>query len=428
MRNGSGRVEDSGKKTTKTDSAQHANDTEAMTMEGGANRAVETKNVGLRGVTVADTRVSHVDGEAGRLIYRGYDIETLAERSTYEEVAHLLIEGTLPTAADLERFTRGLGERRTLPADLVTLLRALPRTTAPIDVLQSVVPALTGHDPRPGDTSKEAERERAVDLTAKLPVLVAAWHRIRVGLDPVSPERSLGQAADFLRMLHDATPDPRLARELDVALILHADHSLNASTFTARTVTSTRARIYAAVSAAVGALSGELHGGANAKVMEMLEEIGDPAHVETYVRARLDTGGRIMGMGHAIYRTDDPRAVILRQMARRAGDIVGDPHWFALTQRVEEVTQAAFSERKGGRIYPNVDLYSASLYRVMGIPRDLFTPVFAMARVAGWSAHVIEERFAEAQEKPELYRPLSEYVGRYCGPESCSYVPAEDRG
>lgn len=396
-------------------------------MGSGANKTTETKNVGLRGVTVADTRVSHVDGEAGRLIYRGYDIETLAERSTYEEVAHLLIEGTLPTAAKLERFTRRLSERRTLPVDLATLLRALPRTMAPIDVLQAVTPALTGHDPRLGDTSKEAERERAVDLTAKLPVLVAAWHRIRLGLDPVSPDHSLGHAADFLSMLHDATPDPRLARELDVALILHADHSLNASTFTARAVASTRARIYAAVSAAVGALSGELHGGANARVMEMLEEIGDPAHVDAYVRARLDTGGRIMGMGHAVYRTDDPRAVILRGMARRAGNIVGDPHWFALTEQVEETTQAAFSERKGGRIYPNVDLYSASLYQVMGIPRDLFTPVFAIARVAGWSAHVIEERFAEAQEKPELYRPLSAYVGRYCGPESCSYVPAEDR-
>lgn len=392
-------------------------------MNGGAG----TKNVGLRGVTVADTRVSHVDAEAGRLIYRGYDIGTLAERSTYEEVAYLLIHGSLPTTTELDSFTSELGERRALPADLVTLLRAYPRSMTPVGVLQSVVPAMVGHDPRPGDPSKEAERERAVDLTAKLAGLVAAWHRIRMGLDPVPSDPSLDHAADFLRMLHDATPDPRPARELDIAFILHADHSMNASTFTARAVTSTRAHIYAAVSAAIGALSGELHGGANAKVMEMLEEIGDLDQVDSYVRSRLEAGGRIMGMGHAVYRTDDPRAVILREMSRRAGRMAGDPHWFDLTERVEEVTRSVFRERKGSEIYPNVDLYSASLYRVMGIPRDLFTPVFAVARVAGWSAHVIEERFAEAQEKPELYRPQSAYVGHYCGPESCDYVPAEER-
>jgi len=393
----------------------------------GVNGGAETKNVGLRGVTVADTRVSHVDPEAGRLIYRGYDIGVLAERSTYEEVAYLLIEGSLPTTAELAAFTVELGERRILPADLVTLLRACPRSMAPVDVLQSVVPAMVAHDPRPRDPSKEAERERAVDLTAKVASMVAAGHRIRMGFDPIPSDPSLGHAADVLRMLHDATPDPRLARELDIALILHADHSMNASTFTARTVTSTRATIYAAVAAAIGALSGELHGGANARVMEMLEEIGDLDQVEPYVRARLESGGRIMGMGHAVYRTDDPRAVILRKMSRRAGSTADEPHWFDLTERVEEVTRSVFRERRRREIYPNVDLYSASLYRVMGVPRDLFTPVFAVARVAGWSAHVIEERFAEAQEKPELYRPQSEYVGHYCGPESCEYEPPEER-
>jgi citrate synthase len=396
-------------------------------METGVKAGAETKNVGLRGVTVADTRVSHVDAEAGRLIYRGYDIATLAERSTYEEVAYLLIHGEMPTTRELDGFTRELGERRALPADLVTLLRAYPRSMAPVGVLQSVVPAMVGHDPRPSDPSKEAERERAIDLTAKLAGLVAAWHRIRMGLDPVPSDPSMGHAADFLRMLHDATPDSTLARELDIALILQADHSMNASTFTARAVTSTRAHIYAAVSAAVGALSGELHGGANAKVMEMLEEIGGLDQVEPYVRSRLEARGRIMGMGHAVYRTDDPRAVILREISRRAGQMAGDSRWFDLTERVEEVTRSVFRERKGSAIYPNVDLYSASLYRVIGIPRDLFTPVFAIARVAGWSAHVIEERFAEAQEKPELYRPQSGYVGHYCGPESCVYTPLEER-
>ncbi len=387
----------------------------------------DTKNIGLRGVAVADTKVSHVDGQGGRLIYRGYDIEVLAERSTYEEVAYLLIRGELPDARELQTFSQALAARRQLPPDLLAVLRACHPDTAPMDVLQASVPLLAHHDPRPGDGTKEAERQRALDLTAKLPAVAAAWHRVRRGFEPVPSDGTLSHAADFLHMLHGDAPDPGLARELDTALVLHADHGMNASTFTARTVVSTRASLYAAVSAALGALSGELHGGANARVMEMLEEIGDADRVDDYIRLALDSGGRIMGMGHAIYRTDDPRAVILQGMSQRAGVRAGEPNWFEITRRVQEATQAGFRERKGAEIYPNVDLYSASLYHVMGIPRDLFTPVFAVARVAGWSAHVIEERYAEAAEKPELYRPLSEYVGRYCGPESCEYVPPGER-
>ncbi|GAB4255365.1 MAG: citrate synthase [Thermoleophilia bacterium] len=388
-----------------------------------------TKNVGLRGVTVADTAVSHVDGRAGRLLYRGYAIDVLAERSSYEEVAYLLIMGDMPTPGELEAFRAELGARRVLTAGEVDLLRAFCLDNRPMEVLQAVTAVLAAGDIAPAiTTDKETERRRALGLTAKMASLTAAWHRVRQGLDPVPAEPGLGHAADFLRMLHAADPDPALARDMDVALILHADHSMNASTFVARSVTSTRAHIYAAVSAALGALSGELHGGANSRVMEMLEEIGDPEQAEPYVRARLEVGERIMGMGHAVYATDDPRAIILREMARRAGERVGDPRWYEITRRVQEATQRLFRERKGGEIYPNVDLYSASLYHVMGIPRDLFTPVFAVSRVAGWSAHVIEERFAEVQGKPQLYRPLSDYVGRYCGPESCEYVPLERRG
>lgn len=392
----------------------------------------ETKNVGLRGVSVADTMVSDVDGTAGRLIYRGYDIRDLARSSTYEEVAHLLIFDALPSLSELESFRAALAQKRRLTRRQVAALREPAPDTPTMAVLQGSIALLAADDPRPGEPGKDAERERAVDLVAKTAALVAAWHRIRRGLEPVEPAGAasapvLGHAADFLRLLNGEEPDPGLARDLDVALILHADHSMNASTFTARTVASTHAAMYAAISAALGALSGELHGGANARVMEMLQEIGSVDRVEEYVRATLAGGGRIMGMGHAVYHTDDPRAVILREMSRRLGERVGDPGWVRMTERVEEVTRAVFREQKQADIYANVDMYSASLYHVMGLPTDLFTPVFAVSRVAGWAAHVIEERFAEAAEKPQLYRPTSDYVGHYCGPEACAYEPPETR-
>ncbi|MBU2601470.1 MAG: citrate (Si)-synthase [Actinobacteria bacterium] len=389
--------------------------------------APDTKNVGLRGVPVADTMVSDVDGQGGRLIYRGYDIRDLAERSTYEEVVYLLIYQVLPTASELATFGARLAEGRALSPALVNMIRALHPETPTMAALQSMVAALAAFDPFPGDAGVQAERERAVDLVAKTAGLVAAWHRIHRRLDPVGPSPHLSHAADFLRMVHDAEPDAELARELDIALILHADHSMNASTFTARAVASTRASLYASASAALGALSGDLHGGANARVMEMLQQVGSPDNAERFVREAFASGGRVMGMGHAVYRTDDPRAVILREMSRRAGEARGDPVWYRTTERIEKVTRQVFRETKQADIYPNVDMYSASLYHVIGLPTDLFTPVFAISRVAGWSAHVIEERFAEAADKPQLYRPASEYVGRYCGPESCAYEPPEAR-
>jgi len=388
----------------------------------------DTKNVGLRGVTVADTKISLVDGEHGRLVYRGYDIDVLAESSTFEEVAYLLLFGDLPSASELAAFARALGERRPLEPEHIRLLRALHPRLVPMDALQALVPALTAGDPSPGGSDKEASRARGIDLTAKMAGLAAAWDRVRRGEDPVPADPERGHAEDFLRMLRGAPPEPEEARILDVALILHADHSLNASTFVARTVTSTHASMYAALAAALGALSGELHGGANERVMEMLEAIGEAGRVEGYVRARLEARDKIMGMGHAVYRTDDPRALILKRLSRELGEATGQPQWYDLTQRVEEATKEAFRELHGREIYPNVDMYSASVYHVLGIPRDMFTPVFAVSRAAGWAAHVIEETFAEAQEKPQLYRPLADYVGHYCGPESCEYVPLEGRG
>lgn len=386
-----------------------------------------TKNIGLRGITVADTRVSHVDGAAGRLIYRGYDIDVLAGLSTFEEVAYLLIKGELPKAGELALFARRVGEARVLAPETLAVLRAYDRGAKTMDVLQSIAPELAAHDPHPGDPSKEAMYARAIDLVGKMASVTAAWHRLRHGDEPIAADPSAGHAADFLRMVFGVAPDPAVARIMDVALILHADHSLNASTFVARTIESTRATIYAAIAGALGALSGELHGGANARVMEMLQAVGSLDRVEGYVRETLGAGGLIMGMGHAVYHTNDPRALILMDLSREMGIQAGEPLWFELTRRIQEVTQQVFRERRHAEIYPNVDMYSASLYHAMGFPGDLYTPVFAVARVAGWSAHVIEERFAEAQEKPALYRPLADYVGHYCGPESCEYVPMERR-
>jgi citrate synthase len=242
----------------------------------------------------------------------------------------------------------------------------------------------------------------------------------------VDPDPELGQAANLLYMLNGQRPDAEAARYMDICLILHAEHSLNASTFAAREVCSTRAHMYAAVGAAVGSLSGELHGGANARVMSMLQEIGSKERIEEYVRGTLDGGGKIMGMGHAVYRTMDPRARILAPISRRLGERSGNPEWYELSVELEGQTREYFRQQKGREIYPNVDFYSATVYSYLGIPVDLFTPVFAASRVAGWAAHVIEERHAEAAETA-LYRPSSEYVGDYCGPQECAFVPLERR-
>ncbi|RMG90130.1 MAG: citrate (Si)-synthase [Candidatus Dadabacteria bacterium] len=385
------------------------------------------KNVGLRGITVADTKVSFIDGTQGVLIYRGYRIEDLARYSTYEEVAHLLIHGHLPSKAELEAFCARLRAAREVPTAVVESLRLRPTSASPMDVLQGAVAFLADHDPDLGETTKEAVQAQAERLAARLPGVVAAWDRIRKGEPVPEPRDDLGHAAHFLYQLTGEVPDPETARLFDVCLLLHADHTFNASTFAAREVASTRAHLYAAVGAAVGALSGELHGGANTRVMAMLREIGSVEAAEAYVKARLDAGERIMGMGHAVYKTLDPRARILKEMALALAERTGDRHWLDIAERVREVTQREFQARKGTEIYPNVDFYSAPVYYQMGIEPDLFTPVFALGRVAGWAAHVIEEKFAEAQERPALYRPKAEYVGEYCGPQGCVYEPLEAR-
>jgi citrate synthase len=384
-------------------------------------------NTGLRGVTIASTKISDVRGEEGKLIYRGYLVQDLAESASFEEVVYLLLHERLPTTTELGALKAQLAADMAIPQGVIQAMQAFPAGALPMDVMQATAAILAQHDPEIRDQSRDATERMGLRLVAKLSTVLAAWERIRNGNATVDPDPTLGMAANFLYMLTGERPSEEVARFFDICLVLHAEHSFNASTFAAREVASTRAHIYAAVSAGIGSLSGELHGGANVRVMEMLLAIGEPDKAEAYVNQVLDEGRKIMGLGHAVYKTDDPRAHILRPMSRRMGELAGETKWYDISKILEERGKAAFKERKGTDIYVNVDFYSASLYYAMGIPTDLFSPIFAISRVAGWVAHVLEEQFAEAAPKPMLYRPESEYVGDYCGPDECAFVPMDDR-
>jgi len=385
------------------------------------------QNTGLRGVTIASTKISDVDGKQGKLVYRGYLVKDLAGKVTFEEVAFLMLYEKLPNGAELTAFSQELSKNRELPSNIFAAMDRFPKDALPMDVLQAVVPMLAHHDPGVTEHTRENALSIAVRLIAKFATIVAAWDRIRNGKAPVDPDPLLGHAANFFYMLTGEVPDEDLSGFFDTALVLHAEHSFNASTFAAREVASTKAHMYAAVTAAVGSLSGALHGGANTRVMHMLMDIGSPDKVEAYVQNILDTGGVIMGLGHAVYQTDDPRAHILAPMSQTLGKRAGNTTWYDLSKKLEQVGKAAFKEKKGREIYVNVDFYSASLYHYMGIAPDLFTPIFAMSRIAGWVAHVIEEQFGGAAAKPALYRPESDYIGDYCGPDECAFVPVDDR-
>ncbi len=388
---------------------------------------IEIKNIGLRGVKVADTRISNVDGEKGILIYRGFNVVELARFSTFEEVSFLLLYNRLPTRKELKVFQSELVSEREVPEAVLGCLKMMPRSTDPMDVLQATVPILAGYDPQLREETREANLKKAIRIIAKLPTLVVAWDRIRKGLDPLPPRPDLTHAGNFLYMLTGSLADPEVARDFDICLILHAEHSFNASTFAGREVASTHAHLYASVAAAIGALSGELHGGANRQVMEMLLEIEEVSRVRPWVSEKLQKGGKIMGMGHAVYHTEDPRATILRKICDRLATRFGDLKWCKLLETIEAATKEEFRKLRGREIYPNVDFFSGAVYHMMGIPRDLFTPVFAVSRISGWSAHIIEEKFAEAQPKAELYRPDADYIGNYCGLQGCEYIPIEKR-
>jgi citrate synthase len=384
-------------------------------------------NTGLRGVVIADTRICDVDGANGRLIYRGYLVQDLAKSATFEEVVHLLLYEKLPQADDLAELKKQLSAERHIPPEVVAALKTRPKDALPMDILQCAVPMLAQHDPDITDQSLDASLRMAIKLIAKFPTIIASWDRIRNGNQPIDPSADLDHAANFLYMLSGKVPDDDMARFMDTALVLHAEHSFNASTFAAREVASTRAHMYAAVAAAVGSLSGELHGGANVRVMEMLFKIGSVDAVKDFVNQEFDAGRVIFGLGHAVYDTDDPRAHILAPMSKVLGERAGETKWYEISTLLEKTGKEEFKKRKNRDIYVNVDFYSATLYYSMGIPVDLFTPVFAISRISGWSTHVIEEQFAGAAPKPMLYRPESEYVGDYCGPDVCEYTPIGDR-
>jgi citrate synthase len=384
------------------------------------------EDTGLRGVVVAGTKISTVDGDKGELIYRGYEIRDLAKHSTFEETAYLLLYGTLPTKKELNIFKETMAIQRQLPEEIIRNLKDRKKTADPMNMLQSIIPTFEDFEDAKVDT-KEANIEKSIKLIAKTPTLVAYWDRIRKNLDIKKPNEDLGSASNFLYMLKGEIPDAETSQYFDTCLILHAEHSFNASTFTARVAASTRARIYECVGAALASLSGELHGGANTEVMKMLIDIGNIDMVENWIKTKLDSGERIMGIGHAVYKTVDPRAKIVSDILEKLAERTGETRWLELSRKVEKVAREELKKRKGIDMHPNVDFYSASVYHMMGIDIDLFTPIFAIARTPGWCAHIIEEKFAEAQPKPVLYRPDAEYIGKYCGPEKCKFVPISER-
>ncbi len=388
---------------------------------------VNVKNTGLRGVTVADTKVSFIDGDKGILIYRGYRIEDLAEKSSFMEVAYLILNGTLPDKKELAEFENRVKEARQVPEFIYESFNKLPEDANPMDVLQASVPLLATVDPDLTGDTRESNANMAIRLISRLPIVVAAWHRARQGLEPLSSDDNLSHAANFLWLLHGKKPDEEMARDLDTCLVLHADHTFNASTFACREVASTRAHMYAGVTAGIGALSGSLHGGANAQVMRMLLQLENEKDIASWVKKQLEAGERIMGIGHAVYKTMDPRAKFLKEMGARLGKKLGQERWHQLSSTIEETAIKELDAKGKSFLRPNVDFYSAPVYHMMGIPRDLMTPIFAISRISGWCAHIMEEKFAEAQEKPALYRPKAEYVGQYCGLMGCEYEPMDAR-
>jgi citrate synthase len=381
--------------------------------ESAAGSAVST---GLRGVVAATTSIGDVNGEKGELIYQGVNIHDLAAQSTFEEVVFLLWNGRLPKRAELDELRKNLAASYELPWEAIELIKGMyarvPANAEPMDALRTVISALAMFDEESRDLSRETSIRVATRLTARFPTIVAAMERARNDLDPVAPNPSLDIATNFLYMLKGEMPDEFDAHVMDVALILQADHELNASTFTARVVAGTLADMYSAVTAAMGALSGPLHGGANTAVMKMLLEIGSVDNVEAYIKDALAKKKKIMGWGHAVYRTEDPRATHLRRFSKEMGERKGDKKWYDMTAKVEEVMK----REKG--LLPNVDAYSASTYYMMGIPLDLYTPIFAISRISGWTAHILEQ-YADNK----LIRPRAEYIG----PRNVPYVPIAER-
>lgn len=370
---------------------------------------------GLEGIPATQSSISSVDGQVGVLEYRGYPIEELATKSSFLETAYLLIWGELPTAEELSAFEHEITFHRRVKYRIRDMMKCFPESGHPMDALQASAAALGLFYSRRALDDPAYIRAAVVRLLAKIPTMVAAFQHIRKGNDPIRPDDNLGYAANFLYMLSEQEPDPLSARIFDTCLMLHAEHTINASTFSARVTASTLTDPYAVVASAVGTLAGPLHGGANEEVLEMLEEIGSVANVSAYVEDCMTHKRKIMGFGHRVYKVKDPRATILQGLVEQLFDKFGSDTYYEIALELEKVV----AERLGHRgIYPNVDFYSGLVYRRMGIPADLFTPVFAIARVAGWLAH-----WKEQLEANRIYRPTQIYTGLH----GRSYIPIEDR-
>lgn len=367
---------------------------------------------GLEDVLAGTSAISTVDGHKGRLIYRGYDIRDLVASSTFEETTYLLWHGALPTKPQLESLNAALVSARPLPPHQLSVMHSLSKTAAPMAILRTLVSALALYDSRPDDRSPENLLRIATQLVAQTPTIVAAWDRLRKGLEPIAPRADLGYAANLLYMLTGKAPDALPARVLDEALIMHADHEFNASTFAVRVIVGTLSDLYSAVVAGISALKGPAHGGANQDVMQLLQDIGDPAKVETAIKTRLANRQRIPGFGHRVYKTYDPRALLLKKRSQELGALAKNPTWYDLSLAIEEIV---IREKK---IYPNVDFYSASTYSYLGIPADLFTSLFVISRMSGWTAHALEQ-YADNR----LIRPRADYTG----PMDLVYTPIDKR-
>lgn len=364
---------------------------------------------GLEGVVAATTALSKVEGTAGRLIYHGYNIHDLATTTSFEEIAHLLWFGHLPNKSELADLKAKLAAERTLPTSVLKVISDLSLTAEPMDVLRTAASAWGASTIKGKPTI-----DQAIAITARFPVFLAAFHRLRNGLEPLVSQPDLGHAANYLYLLNGKQPEPQHVKALDAYLVLLADHGMNASTFTARVVASTESDIVSATVAAVGALKGPLHGGAPSKVLDMLNAIGTTENAESWLRSALAVGQRLMGFGHRVYKTEDPRAEELRELARLA-----DPQEFILARRVEELAIALLEEQKPGRrLYTNVEFYSAVLLSSVGLPGDLFTPTFAVSRVVGWTAHILEQA-----GNNRLIRPEADYTG----PTDEHFVPLDKR-
>ena len=367
---------------------------------------------GLEGIVVGKTEISVIDGLAGRLWYRGIDIMELARHSTFEETAFLLWHGRLPTRSELESLKKELQAEYAVPEEYLQALRPLVKREGPMEFLRTAVSMLGAYDDESEVMTPEANQRKAVRLTAKIPTLIAFYGRVRNGEEPVKPDTRLNIASNFLYMLQGKVPDEEICRDFDVALVLHADHHFNASTFSARVTASTLSDMHSAITSAIGTLKGPLHGGANTEVMAMLETVGDKENAEPFVLRKLQNKEKIMGFGHRVYKTVDPRSVVLKDAAERLGKRKGNLTFYEMNL----VIQRVMKEQKN--LDPNVDFYSAVVYNAMGIQKELFTPIFAMSRITGWTAHVMEQL-----RDNRLIRPDAEYVG----PKDVAYTPIEQR-